>query len=212
MQNILHVKKEDTRVQDCGADPTCVMCVACFKRSPCVGHNFRLVRRWVDLTCFDPCAANKSLFSSSAICSVLTSSWRVPALVRGRVVPCPCTWRCQASWFAAAVDGRMRASIPLHHSSKSHQVTNAAVKLEFPTTWPHYRIYGNGAQRSKWTPAKSKHVQTNAHVLLIHVFCLYITKYSFVVPIYYKHISMNARMHVECLHLKHTYSLDMHAF
>jgi hypothetical protein len=29
---------------DCGADPTCVMCVECFKRSPCVDHNFRLVK------------------------------------------------------------------------------------------------------------------------------------------------------------------------
>ncbi len=29
---------------DCGADPTCVMCVECFKRSPCVNHNFRLVK------------------------------------------------------------------------------------------------------------------------------------------------------------------------
>ena len=28
---------------DCGADPTCVMCVECFKNSPCVNHNFRLV-------------------------------------------------------------------------------------------------------------------------------------------------------------------------
>ncbi|KAJ1493753.1 putative zinc finger in N-recognin-domain-containing protein [Baffinella frigidus] len=29
---------------DCGVDPTCVMCVECFMHSPCVNHNFRLVK------------------------------------------------------------------------------------------------------------------------------------------------------------------------
>eukprot|EP00283_Hemiselmis_rufescens_P021259 CAMPEP_0173448192 /NCGR_PEP_ID=MMETSP1357-20121228/40283_1 /TAXON_ID=77926 /ORGANISM="Hemiselmis rufescens, Strain PCC563" /LENGTH=177 /DNA_ID=CAMNT_0014414677 /DNA_START=1 /DNA_END=531 /DNA_ORIENTATION=+ len=32
------------KCMDCGADPTCVMCVACFQRSPCVNHSFRLVK------------------------------------------------------------------------------------------------------------------------------------------------------------------------
>ena len=29
---------------DCGVDPTCVICVECFMHSPCVSHNFRLVK------------------------------------------------------------------------------------------------------------------------------------------------------------------------
>ena len=59
---------------DCGADPTCIMCVPCFLQSPCSNHRFRLVRSG-DGTCDcgDPEAWNPAGF-----CKMHRSSHEAP--------------------------------------------------------------------------------------------------------------------------------------
>lgn len=42
--SVFVVHDDSVTAQECGSDPTCIMCAACFKNSPCVGHAFRLVR------------------------------------------------------------------------------------------------------------------------------------------------------------------------
>ena len=55
---------------DCGADPTCVMCVECFKESPCINHNFRLVKSGGgSCDCGDPEAWKPESFCSRHRCA-----------------------------------------------------------------------------------------------------------------------------------------------
>ena len=60
---------------DCAMDPTCVMCVECFQCSPCVHHNFRLVKSGGgSCDCFEGAAHRKRCGLRSRLCSWLRSS------------------------------------------------------------------------------------------------------------------------------------------